>query len=459
MPLPNRCRRKGRRETRFSQHSLITCCVQTCVTAVIGLCWASLGGSTTSQSLLGSSFVGPSLGYLSGLAEPAVRISSSPSGDTGSTMYFGNINELHDDSMNEQSIPYGKDPRGLPSPDDIWLESDHLLDPVSDADDPPTTPSGKSSSKEPRSRPRTPDDQQRYQRGADDIGSDTSLHGPEHKLSFDHLTLNDDLAPANPRPLGRGVLNIDSAERSDEWPDHATEADLEQGFAEFEILSLVSDVDEPELPDFEADAFQSPWSQDEGDAANLEFIARTKAAHIVPRLAITGSEERDVALELLTDFFYRNPYPSTFQALRNATTSALSLELLQAMIGLRDVIGERTEFWVGRFGPRRRISVLRPGPTAFSWVLMRGVCTYQSDFPIDMMVTDDWLGEWCKLLPGDTGYMAYLSFPAYIHDQIQNQVAQALHDGLLMLTTEDDVWTLREGRSGISGLDLGVPQI
>ena len=354
--------------------------------------------------------------------------------------------------MNERSTPYGNDPRDLASPDDIWLESDHLLGPASDVDDSPTAFSGRSSPREPGSESRNPDDQQESQREADDTGSGKSPYRQGHKLPFDRSTLNDDPPPGNLRSSANGVVDLDPAERSDEWLDHSTEMDLEQGFEDFEIVGLVAPVDEPEVPDFEADAYQSPWSQDEDGAADLAFTARMKAARIVPLLTITSSQERDAALELLTELFHTNPYPSTFLAIRNATTSTVSLELLQAMIALRGVIGERSEFWVGRYGPSRRISVLRPGPTAFTWVLLRRICAYQSDLPTDMMVTDDWLADWFKLLPGDTGYMAYVSFPDYIHDQIQHQIARALHEGLLMSTTEDDVWTLRDGRSGVSGL-------
>ncbi len=346
-------------------------------------------------------------------------------------------------SRRTRSSGFARDLMRIASPDDVWLESDHLPNTteaversqIASPDDARPSRSGR------RTKQRHSQESRNTQGTAGRTDrrpeTDAMLQPEKHPVAKDGTSLQD-TDPDNTEPYDG------EAKSAGEWLHEATEMDLDDSFDEFEIDRTDGDVHVG--VDFSIEAHQPLWDVDVEALSDQTLTARLKAARIVPMLAISHVAERDTALELLIEFFQRHPHGATRVALERAATAGLNLELLQSMIALREIISERTEFWVGRYGPRS-FSFLRQRASAFSWVLLRRICSHQSDFPSDMMVGDDWLSEWYHLLPGEPGY---LSFPDYLHQRIQCRVARALNDGLMMLH-HDDTQILPSERCGVSG--------
>ena len=328
-------------------------------------------------------------------------------------------------------------PRVAP-PDDIWRASDHLPGQVIDRDDFLTDPSSDlgpiKSGRGPAEEEAGGLDGEEQLKPASDI--------PE--LSEEERILADNAVTA-PEISSQDIEFYEGEEPlQDEWPDDLVETDPDDSFGAFAI-DHAEETEVADVPDFDRNAFQPPWERDSKADDDRTRRARTKAASIVAMLSTSRVHERDEALDLLTDFFILHPYNATFKALTNAANADADLELLKAMIALREIISQRSELWVGRYGSRA-FSTLRHRASAFSWVLVRRICKHQSDYPPEMMLSDDWLTEWYDLSPGDAGYW---SFPLYIQTRIQHHAVRALHDGMSFLH-RDGIRILPAERCGTS---------
>ena len=345
------------------------------------------------------------------------------------------------------------------SADDVWLESDHLQDPVTDIEESLVDLTDENSPRTPPS-PLEPCERQPLTTVRDSPQRTSGSHATSsievHTPPADDTPPEDTVAQSPEIQTGHSSYRTSDIEFTDEWPYDSEDQVTDDGFAEFTMEGSVLDPPDTEAVDFEPDAHQLPWertSEDDEDAINVILAARQKAAHIVPLLSISYQYEKQVALELLTEFFQVRRHGATFHAIKRATKLGLSLDLLQSMIALREVIEERPEFWVGRYGPRRTVARLRQGATAFSWVLVRHICIHFPDLPPDMMVGDDWLDAWHTLLPGDIGY---LSFPQYLFHRIEHYREYALRDGLSILYS-DNISTITRTPMGFPPLLNGRP--
>ena len=188
--------------------------------------------------------------------------------------------------------------------------------------------------------------------------------------------------------------------------------------------------------DFEPKAHQSPWSGVSQEEPSV-WRARERAARIVNILGLeTAGEERTV-LQFLTDFFEQFDHPATFDAIFNLAIAGLDLSTLYAMVELKRVWIERSDWWLCR--NRRGIEYLTNGSSALTWTLAHRICLARQDYTPETMIDEDWLSEWMALRFGAAGYY---SFPAYVFDKVANVDAGNLCDGLTRRESEGSYFEL-----------------
>ena len=216
-----------------------------------------------------------------------------------------------------------------------------------------------------------------------------------------------------------------------------------------------SDTSFDDIPEFDEDAQQPPWEIEPEEEGPLIRRARDKAADIASLLYLTSCDDQEIVLTYLTDLFGHPDYShsSTFRAIKRIASDGLDFETLKAMVELRSIWRQRTDWWKRRFG-RRRIRRLSNGETAFTWVAAHRVCLVRKDFPPEMMIGDDWLNEWLRLSHGSLGY---LSFPYYIDVKIQNLDAELLEYGLsLWQQCEKDIDVFERHTAACSVAEVGI---
>ena len=200
-----------------------------------------------------------------------------------------------------------------------------------------------------------------------------------------------------------------------------------------------SDLFFDDVPEFDEEARQQPWeieSEEEGQSIRR---ARDKAAEIAGSLYLKSREDQEFALTYLADLFEHPDYShaSTFHAIKRLPSDGLDFETLKAMVELRAIWKQRTDWWRGRYSRRYRVRGLTNGETALTWIAARRVCLVRKDLPPEMMIDDDWLEEWLELPSGSPGY---LSFSYYIDVKIHNFDAELLEHGFsLWRQCENDI--------------------
>ena len=218
-----------------------------------------------------------------------------------------------------------------------------------------------------------------------------------------------------------------------------------------------SDLFFDDIPEFDENAQQAPWEiEPEKEKEPLIRRARDKAADIASLLYLTSRDDQEIVLTYLTDLFEHPDYshPSTLQALKRIASDGLDFETLKAMVELRSIWRQRTDWWEGRYSWRYRVRRLPNGATAFTWVAAHRVCLVQKDLPPEMMIDDDWLDEWMGLSLGSLGYP---SFPYYIDMKIQNRDAELLEYGLSQWRQcEKDIDVFERHTAACSVAEVGV---
>ena len=200
-----------------------------------------------------------------------------------------------------------------------------------------------------------------------------------------------------------------------------------------------SDLFFDDVFEFDEEARQPPWgfeSEEEGQSIRR---SRDKAGEIVGLLYFKSREDEEIALTYLADLFQHTDYShsNTFHAIKRLASDGLEFETLKAMVELRIIWRQRTDWWRGRYSRRYRVSGLSNGETALTWIAARRVCLVRQDLPPEMMIEDDWLEEWLDLPSGSFGFM---SFPYYIDMKIQNTDAELLENGFTLLRQcENDI--------------------
>ena len=180
------------------------------------------------------------------------------------------------------------------------------------------------------------------------------------------------------------------------------------------------------LYDFDTEAQQPLWDleTDKGDLSPRK--AKKKAAIIIHKLGLQSKREQDEALYFLANLFELRPHPMTFRAIYTAI-EGLDLDILKAMVELRDIWMYRSGWWYYRYRGRICHMQQQQGEVALTWALARRVCLARREYPPEMMIDDEWFDEWLATPPGTPGFV---SFPAFIDAKIK---IQPLCDGLNMM--------------------------
>ena len=235
----------------------------------------------------------------------------------------------------------------------------------------------------------------------------------------------------------------------------------EQAFdtAGFESFEVAADAwgaadHEQDIPDYDPEARQSPWGEDQREDDPALRGARAKAGHLVSLLEFERLSQRDWARRYLTEIFEHLNHPATFRALRELCTEGLEFRFLRTMIELRSAWGQRTEWW--RYRAYGEIKQNPRGYSAMTWRLARRVCLAREEYPPDAMIDEEWLDEWLALSPGATGY---ISFPEYVGAKVDHLDAEALDDGLRSIVEPWEFDELGDNyqTAGRLGSRLGLP--
>jgi len=232
-------------------------------------------------------------------------------------------------------------------------------------------------------------------------------------------------------------VQVERSENRDEtldkdWDDEET--DWTNGFEAFGVAPdryTQTDGDFG-LYDYDEEAQQRLWDlgPDEDEAAIRR--ARAKAAAITSLLEIESVTERNAALHFLTELFEHLRHPSTYRAVQNLAADGLDFETLQAVVALRRVWMQRTDWWLYRY--RGEVCFLRHGAAACTWILAHRVCVARWQFSPETMVDEEWLDEWLTLPAGAPGYFRFSEF---IAEKVDALDAETLHTGLLLKERSD----------------------
>ena len=262
--------------------------------------------------------------------------------------------------------------------------------------------------------------------------NDTVPMEPENKKDRNGLEkATDDMVCADVEPM---ELEDDDLSSNQDWLDddliYETEDDESEYSDSGDSVHEDSDLLFDDIPEFDEDAQQAPWEIEPEEGQSIRR-ARDKAADIVSLLYPTSRDDQEIALAYLTDLFEHpdHSHSSTFQAIKKIASEGLDFETLKAMVELRSIWRQRTDWWKGRYSWGYRVRRLPNGATAFTWVAAHRVCLERKDYPPEMMIDDDWIDEWLRLPPwASRDY--YMSFSSYIDVKIQNLDAELLDYGL-----------------------------
>ncbi len=244
-----------------------------------------------------------------------------------------------------------------------------------------------------------------------------------------------------------------------DWPDDdlldETEDDVSEHSDSGDSVDEDLDLFFDDIFEFDEDAQQVPWEIESEEEQSIRR-ARDKAAYIASLLCLASRDDQEIALTYLTDLFEHRDYShsSTFQAIKRIASNGLDFETLKAMVELRSIWRQRTDWWKGRYFRRYNVGRIFNGATALSWIAAYRVCLVRKDLPPEMMIDDDWLNEWMGLSHGSLGY---LSFPHYIDVKIQNFDAELLEHGLSQWQQcEKDIDAFERHTAAYSVAEVGV---
>ena len=241
----------------------------------------------------------------------------------------------------------------------------------------------------------------------------------------------DDMVCADVEPM---ELADDALSSNQDWLDddliYETEDDESEYGDSGDSVHEDSDLLFDDIPEFDEDAQQTPWEIEPEEGQSIRR-SRDKAADIASLLYPTSRDDQEIALAYLTDLFEHPDYShsSTFQAIKRIASEGLDFETLKAMVELRSIWRQRTDWWKGRYSWRYRVRRLSNGATAFTWIAAHRVCLERKDYPPEMMIDDDWIDEWLRLPPWSPRDY-YMSFSSYIEVKVQNLDAELLDYGL-----------------------------
>ena len=236
-------------------------------------------------------------------------------------------------------------------------------------------------------------------------------------------------ADVEPMELADDILSSNQ-DRLDDDLIYEIEGDESEYSESDDSVQEGSDLFSEDIPEFDEDAQQTPWEIEPEEGGQSIRRARDKAADLASLLYLTSRDDQEIALAYLTDLFEHPDYShsSTFQAIKRIASGGLDFETLKAMVELRSIWRQRTDWWKGRYSWRYRVRRLSNGATAFTWVAAHRVCLERKDYPPEMMIDDDWIDEWLRLPPWSPRD-CYMSFSSYIEVKIQNFDAELLNYG------------------------------
>ncbi len=264
---------------------------------------------------------------------------------------------------------------------------------------------------------------------------DTVAMGYEDKEDRNALEkATEDMVCADVEPM-ESADDALSSDQDQDWLDDDLPYETEDDGSEYsdsgDSVHEDSEIFFDDTPEFDEDAQQTPWEiEPEGGRQSIRR-ARDKAADLASLLYLTSHGDQESALAYLIDLFEHPDYShsSTFQAIKRIASKGLDFETLKAMVELRSIWRQRTDWWKGRYSWRYRVRRLSNGATAFTWIAAHRVCLVRKDLPPEMMIDDDWLDEWLRLPPWSPRDY-YMSFSSYIEVKIQNLDAEILDYGL-----------------------------
>lgn len=181
------------------------------------------------------------------------------------------------------------------------------------------------------------------------------------------------------------------------------------------------------LPDFDPNATDNPWDDEDDEDETADVNALSRAAAIASQMEFASIAEMRKALALLVRLFENFQAASTFGAFKRIANLGLDLPTLQSVIALRTIWAESSDWWYYR--DYRGIRVARHGPGMMSWVLAYRIRLARPDFPPDMMIDPSWFEEWLQL---DHGPGVPQTFTQYIEHRI------ACMDDYVRLETDRD---------------------
>lgn len=187
------------------------------------------------------------------------------------------------------------------------------------------------------------------------------------------------------------------------------------------------------------------------NTAHRSKLARAieRGAAITALLELPDERDRALALSFLTDLFVERPHGATFRAIVNAVHAGADVSTLRAMVALRDVWAERSDWWVCRYrffhGRRGSDAMLfgADGPDKLPWRTAMQICMARPEYPVEAMIDNDWIAEWHGLDRSDPGYFRFLDF---IEDRLACTPARTLHEGLAAALAADDSLLLNSPR-------------
>lgn len=175
------------------------------------------------------------------------------------------------------------------------------------------------------------------------------------------------------------------------------------------------------LPDPVDDVREDPFAAHAGGApstlhpslpeeeAPARFRALDKALEIAELLEDCTSQRRIIeAAAWLETFFLENRVHATYEALLRLAQSGCTFEELQHVIALRQLCQDQGYNLIRRYrGSGGWVAECTfPPPYARILELVRA----RRDYPVEMMIREEWLGEWWQLSPGSVGFTSFMEY-------------------------------------------------
>lgn len=265
---------------------------------------------------------------------------------------------------------------------------------------------------------------------------------------FDDLPFDEDDLPLDDPDIGHPGEGNDPPDRDPRGIESTADGTPDNGF----------DID-----DFDPDIVPSPLGDDDdGPEPDASHASEEKAARVSSLLDFRTTLERKAATVYLTEFFEQHTHSSTFRAITRLAEQKMDFETLRAMVEVRLIWMQRSDWWVRRTG---RGYVSTSGASALTWIAALKICRARRDYPVEAMIDDEWLDEWLLLSRGMSGYW---NFPSYIEEKIaidgrcrfyHDWTCESSHDDSLSIE-QDYAWRGKFSRAiYIESLETQVARI